>query len=480
MILGSMWDKVRFLHSICPAQRQDNAWTSEAGNADERDSLGPNQSVPTDGHQAGWSLNRALMCCLSAVATWEGVSRVANVWKIWPKAHVSSISADGMMRPVMSYVNRLNVAFQDLGEVHSQRHEGIHTCWGKVLWLRWHGRWSWWLKANAEKIEQWPCVRLHTKHFGQVAQRQKPRNGFTQWTTWMMKLMKLTMWWWKKSHDGWRAWILQAMAETWGWGRTSHSGLWRTAGGGLFKNPLTLSLCFSAYSEARGRTRGIKSKSRGFWPAEGSSGKTFEEGLQLASLEANADSRWQTVSHSFIALQGVRAEGTLEMGMPQEVQHFLPMLRPMRMWMWRFEGPEWEAALRRSSTGSSGHHEAGAALLERTSSWTTRTANLGFHLPDSHHLSIWEIQKVISNMLMKNSFLWRNLTRLGISGTILKRCPIPGYFNLLSQPPTSRVLERVSSRTEGCWSWNNFECRGRLPRNNWHWSKQVSDWTTSR
>eukprot|EP00435_Cladocopium_sp_Y103_P046625 s270_g13.t1 len=228
-------DKVKFLHSICPAK--------------DKAMLAPRLAMLMKG--TAWAQIKAMdttkladpeqgvSVLLQAVATWEEAAELQTYDKFEKAIYKVSQSSD---ETNMSYVNRMNVSFLDLGDVNLKDmkafvllRQSSLTPDDKRKVITMTGG-----KLEAEKIEKAMrslSTKEDTEEAHHVADYEEPMDEET---------------------------ILQAMVD----GGDEDAQVFAD-----FEDQLVeicqespeLSLCFSAYAEARGRLRD-KIKSRGFWP----------------------------------------------------------------------------------------------------------------------------------------------------------------------------------------------------------------------
>jgi hypothetical protein len=260
-------DKVKFLHGICPAR--------------DKPMLGPRLAMLMKGTACAQikaadtaklaDPDTGIEVLLSAVATWEESAELQTYEK-FEKALYRIVQRND--ETIMSYVNRLNVAFQDLGEVQVKDMKAfillrqsalVADDKRKVIVMTQD-------KLAAEKIEQ-SMRSLYTRILGagstgETKKRVYPVNYVDDEADEINVMME-------EDHMD-EEQILQAMAENGDEDAQVIQDFEEQLVEVCQESP-DLSLCFSAYSEARGRLRD-KLKSRGFWPAKGR-GKTFKKGF---------------------------------------------------------------------------------------------------------------------------------------------------------------------------------------------------------
>ena len=176
----------------------------------------------------------------------------------------------------MSFVNRLNVAFQDLGEVTVKEMKAFILLKQSALTpddkrkviVMTAG------KISAEKIEM-AMRSLHTKVLGSGSTSELKKKVYP------VNYMEDEI---EEAHSVFEDevmdedWILQSMAEQ-GDEDAQVIAEFEDQLVEVVQDSPELSLCFSAYSEARGRIRD-RIKARGFWPPKGK-GKSMKKGFNF-------------------------------------------------------------------------------------------------------------------------------------------------------------------------------------------------------
>ena len=133
---------------------------------------------------------QGIQVLLSSIATWEEAAELQTYEK-FDRAIYKIVQKNDETN--MSFVNRLNVAFQDLGEVTVKEMKAFILLKQSALTpddkrkviVMTAGK-------SVLKRSRWRCGRF-TRRCWEVAQRQSSRKRSIQSTTWRMKLKKLTM-----------------------------------------------------------------------------------------------------------------------------------------------------------------------------------------------------------------------------------------------------------------------------------------------
>ena len=261
-------DKVRFLHAICPAK--------------DKSTLAPRLAMLMKG--TAWAQIKAadaakltdpengIKVLLQAIATWEEAAELQTYDKFERALYRVSQKAD---ESTMSFVNRLNVAFQELGEVNVQdmkafillRQSALNPEDKKKVITLTRG------KLEASQIEG-AMRSLATKVLGggtaEIKKKTYPVN-FVEEDPEEIHVAADE----DASVD--EEVVLQALME-----QGDEDALtiadFEDQLLDICQDSQELSLCFSAYSEARARLRD-KIKGRGFWPpSKGSRGKYGRKG----------------------------------------------------------------------------------------------------------------------------------------------------------------------------------------------------------
>ena len=206
--------------------------------------------------------DQGIQVLLSAVATWEEAAELQTYDKFEKALYRIIQKAD---ETNMSFVNRLNVAFMELGEVNVKdmkafillRQSSLTADDKRKVIVMTNG------KMEAEKIEA-AMRTLYTKVMGSNSTSDSKRKVYP--VNYMDDEPEEVHHVAEEEHFD-EDWILQTLVD---------QGDEDAQVVADFEDQLVevcqespeLSLCFSAYSEARGRIRD-KIKSRGFWPAKG-------------------------------------------------------------------------------------------------------------------------------------------------------------------------------------------------------------------
>ena len=286
-------DKVKFLHSICPVK--------------DKAMLAPRLAMLIKG--TAWAQIKAcdasklsdpeqgIQVLLASVATWEESAELQTYDK-FEKALFRIVQKSD--ETTMSFVNRLNVAFQDLGEVSLQdmkafvllRQSSLQADDKRKVIVMTGG------KLESVKIEQ-AMRSLHTRILGAGGSGDGKKKVYpVNYTEEEPDEIHLT-----QDDEADEEMVLQAMMDAGDEDAQVILDFEEQLVDVCQESP-ELSLVFNAYAEARGRLRD-KLKSRGFWPARGK-GKGGKKGFGGKSFGKKRQSLADRIASSHCRICGQR------------------------------------------------------------------------------------------------------------------------------------------------------------------------------